>query len=139
MPGMSPIEGDALDEDAAEDVLPWSLPGMGEEPLEEPQAARASARAAVAPAAAIARRRAMRREEEIIEVGIFPGGRTTPVARGEGQGTGPVPAGAGSRRVPVTSARCTPEADDLVRRPAGRAARSRPVPAARRASMRPAP
>lgn len=67
MPGMSPIEGDALDEGDAEDLLAWSMPGMAAESLEEPQAARVSARAAAAPVAAIARRRAMRREEENIE------------------------------------------------------------------------
>ncbi|WP_405634157.1 hypothetical protein OHB53_08280 [Streptomyces sp. NBC_00056] len=89
---MSPVEGVALDEDAAEDLLPWSVLGMDEESLEELQAARVSARTVVTPAAAIVLRRANRREEEIIE-GVFPGGRTTPVARGEGQGAVPVPAG----------------------------------------------
>lgn len=89
MPGMSPVEGVALDEDEAEDLLPWSVLGMDEESLEELQAARVSARTVVTPAAAIVLRRANRREEESIE-GVFPGGRTTPVARrGTGRGAGP--------------------------------------------------
>ncbi|GAB1333274.1 hypothetical protein ACE1SV_76130 [Streptomyces sennicomposti] len=90
---MSDIEDDATDEDDAVELPPWPMSGMEAESLEEPQAARVSARAAAAPVAAIARRRAMRREEEIIEAGVFPGGRTTPVARGEGRNTVPVPAG----------------------------------------------
>ncbi|MFL5997627.1 MAG: hypothetical protein ACJ736_25505 [Streptomyces sp.] len=63
---MSPIEGDALDEGDEEDLLACSMPGMEAESLEEPQAARVSARAAAAPLAAIARRRAIRQEKENI-------------------------------------------------------------------------
>ncbi|MGW2083529.1 hypothetical protein ACWCOW_43035, partial [Streptomyces sp. NPDC001939] len=84
--------GDALGEEDAEDVAPWSMPGMDEELLEEPQAASVSARAVAAPAAARLRRRAVNRQEVVIAVGVFPGGRTTPVARGNEQDTVPVPA-----------------------------------------------
>jgi hypothetical protein len=61
---MSPIDGDAFAEEDADDVAPWSIPGIEEESLlEEPQAARVSARAATVPAAARARRRTVGRDE----------------------------------------------------------------------------
>lgn len=88
MPGMSPIEGDAFAD--ADDLAPWSIPGIEEEELllEEPQAARISARAVAVPAAARGRRRTVGREE--VDMGGLSGwahhaGR----ARGDEQDTLP--------------------------------------------------
>lgn len=71
MPGMPPVVGDAPGEEDAEDTAPWSMPGMDEELPGEPQAADVSARAAATHAAARPRRRAVKRDEVIIEVGSF--------------------------------------------------------------------
>ncbi|WP_232485890.1 hypothetical protein [Streptomyces fildesensis] len=60
---MSPIEGEALAEEDADDLAPWSMPGIEEESLDEPQATRVTARTAAVPAAARARRRTVGREE----------------------------------------------------------------------------
>ncbi|MFH9467158.1 hypothetical protein ACH4LT_07650 [Streptomyces clavifer] len=62
MPGISPIEGEVLDEEDVDGLAPWSMPGIEEESL-EPQAARVTARTAAVPAAARARRRTAGREE----------------------------------------------------------------------------
>ncbi|WP_432181254.1 hypothetical protein [Streptomyces sp. NBC_00063] len=61
---MSPIEEDALAEEDADGLAPWSMPGIDGESLEEPQAARVTARTAAVPAAARARRRRTAGQEE---------------------------------------------------------------------------
>ncbi|MEU7413445.1 MULTISPECIES: hypothetical protein [Streptomyces] len=77
---MSPLAGDAPPEEDAEDVAPaeedavevapWCMPGMDEEPLEEPQAASVNARAAEAPTAARPRRRAVKRDEDEVTIEV---------------------------------------------------------------------
>ncbi|GAA3477364.1 hypothetical protein GCM10018966_018940 [Streptomyces yanii] len=108
MPGMSLIEGDALREAEAEAFAPWPMPGMDEESLEEPHAARVSARAAAVPAAATARRGRAEREEANMREGLSGWAHHAGGAR-EGQDTGPVRSVTGFGAVPVTSARRTPE------------------------------
>ncbi|GDY74943.1 hypothetical protein SAVCW2_31660 [Streptomyces avermitilis] len=75
-------EEDDAEDDAAAEPLPWCIPGMDESfGSPEPQAASVSARTAAVAAAERARRGAEERGEVNIS-GVFPGGRTTPVARG---------------------------------------------------------